>query len=208
MLINKLQLPDSSVAEHAEQLGRLKQQVELLTREKESLKESLDQKEKEVGALTKAKAVLEGQLKEVMVDKQSLGELTGKLASSTSEISSLKKEVDFLQSMLKEQLSQPEQPSHPPPPPHQLPHHASGYPYPLPPPTYPPPPYPPWAMPPQPPPVQPPTQAAPAAPAAPSPAPAPVEAAVPVPAVPPPQYPQYPYPYGWPAPANYGHQPR
>ena len=91
----------------------------------------------------------------------------------------------------------------------QLPHHAAGYPYPPPPPTYPPPPYPPWVMPPQPqpPPVQPPTQAAPAAPAAPSPAPAPVEAAVPVPAAPPPQYQQYPYPYGW-HPASYGHQPR
>ena len=42
-------------------------------------------------------AVLQGQLKEVTVDKQSLGEVTGKLASSTSEISSLKKEVAFLQ---------------------------------------------------------------------------------------------------------------
>ena len=84
MFLSKLSTPVST--EHAEQLGRLKQQVELLTREKESLKESLDQKEKEVSALTKEKAVLQGQLKEVTVDKQSLGELTGKLASSTSEI--------------------------------------------------------------------------------------------------------------------------
>ena len=56
MFLSKLSTPVG--AEHAEQLGRLKQQVELLTREKESLKESLDQKEKEVSALTKEKLSL------------------------------------------------------------------------------------------------------------------------------------------------------
>ena len=218
LIISKLQLSDaSSSSEHAAEVGGLKARIEVLQRENTMLKEGSGKKDGQILTLSKEKAALEGQLAEMSVDKQTLGELKGGLEASKSEIAAATAQVTFLQEMLTRQLAlpaQPERPSHPPPPSYPYPPPA-----PYPPPQYPPPQYPPpqysWHPPPsQPMPVQPPSQQTPVQPP-PSMAPAPAPAPAPVPAELPPSAPpsHHPNPYGYPPPPyawpqGYGHMPR